>query len=257
MIKVLIIEDEPLVAKDLENQIKKNFTDLQVLEIVQSVNQGINWLKSNNPDLIFADIQLADGSSFEIFEKIKPTCPIIFTTAYDEYAIKAFRLNSVDYLLKPVDKEELQRSVGKFKDIWMHKQKDFLTEKLQELITDIKAGDSGRKHKNRFTGHQGKSVVAVKESEVGWFQKDVLIFLVTLDNRKIVTDYHSLEELEDVTDSALFFRANRQYIVSLNAVKGFQSHFTGKVILEPQEPLQDDITVSREKAGEFKRWFEG
>lgn len=256
MIKVLIVEDEPLVAKDLENQLKKTFSDLEVIGKVQSVLQGLSWLKENKPDLIFADIQLADGSSFEIFEKVNPACPIIFTTAYDEYALKAFRLNSVDYLLKPIDHEDLKRSVEKFRTVWKPSKEGFLREQLEQLIADLK-GKTDRGKKRRFTGHIGKAIVAVKAEEVGYFEKDVLIFLITLDNRKIVTDYHSLEEVEEMADPVLFYRANRQVIISLNGIEGVRSHFTGKLLVDLREPLKAEVTVSREKAAEFKRWFEG
>ncbi len=254
--KVVIIEDESLVAKDLVKLLSKIEPDFQIVKIIGSVEQAQNYFNSNPmPDLIFSDIQLSDGVSFDLFKDQKINCPIIFTTAYDQYAIAAFKLNSIDYLLKPIDEEDLQHALAKFKKLKNNLNTDLLTQQFQEMMMQLTQKEN-KKYKNRFTGHLGKSIVAVPEEEVAYFVKNEIIFLVTSDNKQLVTDYQSLDEMESILDPEKFIRANRQYIVSINAIDTIKTHFTGKLSLELKQVSKEEITVSREKASEFKKWLD-
>jgi two-component system, LytTR family, response regulator len=254
---IVIIEDEPLVAKDLIRLVNKVVPDAHILKVLESVYGSIEYFQKNpSPDLILSDIQLSDGISFDIFTKVNLSTPIIFTTAYNEFAIKAFKLNSIDYLLKPIDEDELFKSIEKFKRLSAGFNKDVLKDQINSLLEHLKHPEE-KKYKTRFTGHLGKSMVAVPGDHVACFTKDVLIFIITSDNKHISTDYQSLEELETHLNPTVFFRANRQYIVNINAIDNIKTHFTGKLQIQLKSPVEADITVSREKASEFRKWFEG
>lgn len=255
--KVVIIEDELLVARDLANLLQRIDPHIEVVVILESVQEATNYFKKEvEADLIFSDIQLSDGVSFEIFEKRTIKKPVIFTTAYDEFAIRAFKINSIDYLLKPLDEEDVKRAIEKYKTLFQEKESSFANEYLQRLLKDLQPFNE-KKYKTRFSGHLGQALVAIHESQVAYFTKDVLIFLFTLDHQQIITDYHSLEELVDLLDPDSFFRANRQYILHINAIDHIKPHYTGKLLVELKKPLKSEVIVSREKAGEFKKWFEG
>jgi two-component system LytT family response regulator len=254
---VVIIEDEELIAKDFIKLLSRIDAKIKVAAVVGSVKAANAYFSSHaSPDLIFSDIQLADGVSFDIFREIAPSCPIIFTTAYDQYAIQAFKLNSIDYLLKPIEEEELKRALEKFERWKSSGSLQEFSSQFSEMLKDLR-GENKIKFKTRFTGHLGKSIVAIQEDQVSYFTKDAIIFLVTQDNKQVVTDYHSLEELEELVNPQKFIRANRQYILHINAIENIKTHFTGKLNITLKAPLTAEITVSREKAGEFKKWFEG
>jgi two-component system, LytTR family, response regulator len=254
---VVIIEDETLIAKDLVKLLYGIDPQIKVLALLESVEAARAYFASKPAvDLIFSDIQLADGVSFDIFKDTSIDCPLIFTTAYDEYAIAAFKLNSIDYLLKPIEEQELKRAIDKFKKMKEVPRAQDLNEQFRDMLQQLKSGDK-KKFKTRFTGHLGKSIVAVPEEQVAYFTKDVIIFLVTLDGKQTVTGFHSLEELEELVNPEKFFRANRQFILNILAVKHIKTHFTGKLQVILKEPLKTEIMVSRERAGEFKKWFEG
>ncbi|MBI1223249.1 MAG: response regulator [Bacteroidetes bacterium] len=251
--KILIIEDEALVAKELSTQLSDCLPEAEILAVIDSVEGGREWLNKHSlPDLIFSDIQLADGTSFEIFENFDLHTPVIFTTAYDEYALRAFKLNSIDYLLKPIRQEDLCRSIDKFKSLRERSSPEFIQAQFAHLFQDLRAG---KKYKSRFAAHQGQSMVPVPMEKLSGFVKDEIIFLLTKSGEKLITDYHTLDELEELLDPKLFYRANRQYIVQIEAILGFKPHYTGKLILQ-LEGHKDEVVVSREKAASFKRWFE-
>ncbi len=252
--KVLIIEDELLVAEELKRQVMAELEGAEILAVITGVEEGKAWLSQHTlPDLIFSDIQLSDGVSFEIFEGKELNCPIIFTTAYDEYAIRAFRLNSIDYLLKPIRQEDLVKAINKFRQFHTRISGDLLKDQFQHLLQDLKVG---KKYKSRFTAHLGQAVVPVAAERVAGFMKDEIIFLLGSDGQKLITDYHTLDELEDLLDPAIFFRANRQYIIHIDKIRDYKSHYTGKILVHLSGHDGLDIVVSREKASAFKRWFE-
>jgi len=201
--------------------------------------------------LILSDIQLSDGISFDIYDQYSVKCPIIFTTAYDEYAIRAFKLNSIDYLLKPIDKTELERALNKYKNL---QNTQPATEQLKVLLSQL--GQPTKKYKERFLCVYKHAMVPIQTEQIAFFHKDELIFLHTLKNEKLISEFQSMDELEHLVNPEQFFRANRQYLVHLQSVGKVKNTHKGLTItLNP--PFNIDIDISREKAAEFKKWLEG
>lgn len=248
--KVLVIEDEPLVAKDLIKNLKELEPEAEVAGVLSSVKEANTWLDQHHvPDLILTDIQLSDGISFEIFEARQVKCYLIFTTAYDEYAIRAFKLNSIDYLLKPIDKKDLAAALAKFHSIdeAMH-----LPDRLKALLQSW--GHGGRRFKQRFLCVQRNSMVPVNESEIGYFHKEELIFVCTMAGEKLISEHQTLDEIEALVDPAHFFRVNRQYLIHMQTVARIRTTHKGlTVMLKP--PFNVELDISREKATAFKDWM--
>ena len=254
--KILIIEDEPLVAKNLEKLVKQLEPNATLLRTIGSVKETLDWFKKEpEPDLILSDIQLSDGVSFDIFQEIQPQCPIIFTTAYDEYAIRAFKLNSIDYLLKPIDKDELNWAFEKFKRLNNIPNQSF-QEQLNHLLHDLENRATLPKFKSRFTAHHQRNIVAVTIERIACFFRDEVIWIQTTDNQRLITDYNSLDEIEELLNPDNFFRANRQFITHKIAIESYRTHFTGKIELKLNVSTKDEIVVSKEKAHQFRSWFE-
>lgn len=252
--KILIIEDELLVAESLLKLVRQLEPAAQIEGPLQSVKQTNKWLADNaQPDLILADIQLADGISFDIFSENNISCPIIFTTAYNEYAIRAFKVNSIDYLLKPIDKIDLQAAFEKFYLLQSKYSNAVYIEEMKELFLDFK---KSKQFKERFAVHIGRSVTLVPVEEIALFTKEEIIFLTDRDDRRYITDFRSLDEVEDLVDPSKFFRANRQHLVHLPFIENYRTHDTGKLILKMRGVKTNDLTVSKEKAPEFRKWFE-
>ena len=253
---ILILEDEPLVAKNLEKLVEQLLPHATVQGPLVSIEASLNWFKHHaEPDLILSDIQLADGVSFDIFQELKLSCPIIFTTAYDEYAIRAFKVNSIDYLLKPIDKEELDRAFEKFKRWQSTPDKEVFSHQLRDLLHDLNH-KSAKQYKQRFTAHFQRAVVAVTDTRVAYFVREEVIWLVTTDNQRLITDYQSLDEVEDLLDPDQFIRANRQYIVRKEALESYRTHYSGKIELTLTVPVKEEIIISKDKAAQFRTWFE-
>jgi len=248
--KVLVIEDEALAAKDLI----KNLTELEpaaeIVGVLSSVKESLAWLDHHPmPDLILTDIQLSDGISFEIFESRHIKCYLIFTTAYDEYAIRAFKLNSIDYLLKPIDKKDLASALEKFRSI---DPAAHLPGQLRTLLQSW--GGENRKHKERFLCVQRNSMVPVNEPEIGYFHKEELIFVHTIAGEKLIGEHQTLDEVEDLVDPAKFFRVNRQFLIHMQTVARIKTTHKGlTVVLKP--PFNVELDISREKATAFKEWM--
>jgi two-component system LytT family response regulator len=248
--KVLVIEDESLAAKDLINTLKDVEPSAEVLATLGSVREAIEWLTHHPPpDLVLTDIQLSDGISFEIFESRHINCHMIFTTAYDEYAIRAFKLNSIDYLLKPIDRKELARALEKFHslDTAIH-----LPDQLRSLLSSW--GHEARRYKLRFLCVQRNSLVPVNESELGYFHKEELIFVHTISGEKLISEHQTLDEIEDLVDPAKFFRVNRQYLVHAQTVARVKTTHKG-LTATLKAPFNVEIDISREKAAAFKEWL--
>lgn len=225
---VAIIEDEMLIAKNLQRLLAQIDPSIEVVAVLDGVNASVKWLKENaHPDLLFMDIQLSDGVSFDIFKKVEIEKPIIFTTAYNEYAIRAFKVNSVDYLLKPIDKEYLERALEKFNKHYQQGNNG-VNDQLNELIATL-ASPAQKKYKERFLVHYKSGIVPLPESKVGYFVKDTIIYLVTTDNEKLVTDYATIDEIEEVINPASFFRANRQMIIHMEQIDNYKKHDTEKL----------------------------
>jgi DNA-binding LytR/AlgR family response regulator len=252
---IIIIEDEQLAAERLEKMIKQYDPGIQVIFKAESVTKSVEWLQKNaHPDLAFFDIQLADGISFEIFEQIKLECPVIFTTAYDEYAIRAFKVNSIDYLLKPIDAEELVNAINKFKFTYRHKvtpQLPFGAETLDRVMKMLT-----NKYKNRFVVKVGEHIKFIPVEDILYFYSmEKATYLTTCDNFHYVLD-HSLESLEEVVDPDKYFRINRKYLISIDAIVDMVSYSNSRLKIKLLHPPEDMIIVSRERVQEFKRWLD-
>ena len=247
---ILIIEDEPLVAQDLKNLITMAEPEAKILDTITSVETARGWFDGNNsPDLILSDIQLSDGISFEIFETLHIHCPIIFTTAYDEYAIRAFKLNSIDYLLKPVDEAELRAALTKYKSLTTE---TILGEQLKSLMSTW--GNQSRKYKERFLTVHRNTLIPVMQNEIAFFHKEELIYLHTLSNEKYITEHHTLDEIESLLSPEIFFRVNRQYILHIQSVAKIKTTHKGLTV-QLKTPINIELDISREKAVAFKKWI--
>lgn len=253
--KAIIIEDEPLVAKDLKKLIAQLAPEIEIITILESVKKSVEYFKANpEPDLVFMDIQLSDGVSFDIFNQVELKCAIIFTTAYNEYAIRAFKVNSIDYLLKPIDKKDLDAAIKKSHNFKANPGVD-MQEQLHSLIQHLSLPKESKLYKDRFTAHSGKSFVVINSKNIACFQKDTLIYITTTDKQQFITDFQTMEEIEDVVNPEIFFRANRQFIINANAVDSFRTDSYSKLVVKLKAPTNADIIISREKAQAFKNWL--
>lgn len=251
----LIIEDEKPAARLLQRKLEK--LDVTVETMLHSVEESVHWFENNpHPDLIFLDIQLSDGLSFEIFEKIDIKSAIIFTTAYDEYALKAFKLNSIDYLLKPIDEDDLETAVSKFKSRLPKATSE--TSNLQldfEQIRQMLSNPFEKTYKKRFTVKIGQHLKVITTEEIEcFFSENKGTYIHTYDNRDYLID-STLEILEQELDKKDFFRVSRKFIVPLKAIKEIQVYTNSrlKVILPTYK--EDEVIVSREKVQDFKAWL--
>lgn len=250
---ILVIEDEALVALSLMELVRSLEPSCVLEGPLVSVQQSIQWLKTHAaPDLILCDIQLADGIGLDIFTELPLDCPIIFTTAFNEYAIRAFKLNSIDYLLKPVDKKELAAAFQKFHLLQSkYGNKQFVA----ELKAALSHFEQPKKYKERFAAYSGRSVVLVPAAETAFFIKEEIIYLLHRDGTRFVTDFRSLDEVEELVDPGQFFRVNRQHLAHLDAMESYRSDDWGKLHIRLKPPLEESLTVSKDKAAEFRRWI--
>jgi DNA-binding LytR/AlgR family response regulator len=247
--KALIIEDESPAARRLQKMIRNVRNDVEILEVIDSVENGIKWLSENDkPDVIFSDIQLADGRSFEIYSQVQVTCPIIFTTAYDEYAIKAFELNSVGYLLKPFSEDDLSKAIAKVEEA----PEDSNEIKINEILSQL---GIEKKYKSRFLIHKGDSLIPISTEDIAYiYTHDKLVVLVNKENQHYYLNQR-MDELEHQLDPKNFFRLNRQYISSFGAIEKVANHFNGKLRVY-LKPTTEEVMISRIKAGAFKSWLD-
>jgi DNA-binding LytR/AlgR family response regulator len=248
--RVLIIEDERPAANRLRQLLKDMLPDSEIYGHLDSIVSAVEWFRSYPaPDLIFCDIQLADGQSFEIFEKVKIESPIIFTTAFDQYAIKAFKLNSVDYLLKPIDPNELDQALTKFKSL---KTAPALDAGLLKSILQ----QSEKTYKSRFMVRFGETIQSIGTDEAAYFySQDKVVFLQTRQGRKYVLDY-TLDQLEEMLDPKRFFRLNRKYLAAVDVIESIYTYSNSRLKIRLQQCEDNDILVSREKVGVFKEWLD-
>jgi DNA-binding LytR/AlgR family response regulator len=256
MIKALIIEDEQLIAKELQYKISDVAPDIEIIKVLPSLKTAFKWFMENaEPDLIFADIQLSDGISFEIFKRYDLKCPVIFTTAYDEYAIQAFKVNGIDYLLKPVDSEDLKKAIDKSKTI-IESKSEYPREinKLLDLINADTAKSNN--YKEKFIVSHCKQWVPVPVADIACFYRDSLNFIYTFSGEKFVLDFTTLEEVEELLDPKLFYRSNRQSIINIQAIAGVKPHENQKLTVTLKAPVKLEIDISREKAPSFKKWLD-
>lgn len=247
--KILIIEDELPAKVQLERLITNNFPEFEIVAHQSSVKGAIEWLQSNNVDLIFTDVELSDGRCFEIFKSVSPKADLIFTTAYDNYAIQAFKVNSLDYLLKPIDENDFITAVEK--SIQNHLKETFDISAIQELIFT----KNKKEYKKRFSIRLGDKIYIIHSEEIAYFySEDKVTFLVTNDAKRHISDF-SLDQIETMVDPESFFRISRGCIAHINAIKSVSKHFNSrlKVILSPD--ICKEVLVSRIRVPEFMKWI--
>lgn len=247
---VLIIEDENLASSKLESMLKSIEPKINILAKLESVLDTINWLSEHEqPDLIFMDIQLDDGICFEIFDSIHVDTPIIFTTAYDSFAIKAFQVNSVDYLLKPIEAEKLEKALGKFKTIF--DKRNFQHEKLNLLIDQMV-----NNYKTRFFVKIGNHFHSISVTEIQcFFVQERAVFIRTVGGKKYDLDY-SLDQLQKLVDPNTFFRINRNYLIHIDSIQDIYSYSSNRLGVNLKMMDHLHMIVSREKVSEFKKWLD-
>lgn len=250
---VLIIEDEPQAAQRLQTLIEDLIPHVTILAKIDSVEKSVKWIKEHDsPDLVFMDIQLADGVSFQIFEQCDVKSPVIFTTAFDAYALKAFKVNSIDYILKPVDKAELEGALKKFHSLTQGK--DNSREMLEGIGEAVKM--LTRRYKTRFVLKVGEHLKSIDVQDILYFfSLEKATFAKVTDTRKHIVDF-TLDQLETLLDPAQFFRVNRKYIISERAIQDMISYTNSRLKLLLKTSDDNDIVVSRERVQEFKDWLD-
>lgn len=264
---ILIIEDEEPTARKLQRLLSDVAPQASVVGMTVSVEESVNWLRANpKPDLIFMDIELADGQSFDIFNWFSVTSPVIFTTAYDEYAIKAFKVNSIDYLLKPIKEADLRQALDKLqrlKEALIDGQRaDSLEASITNLLQQLQGTSPiapipvpAAPYRDRFMIKQGQRLFSLSVDDVAYFfSRNKLSFLKTRDEHEWLVDY-TMDELSQMLDPRRFFRLNRQVIAELRAVDKVHLYFNGKLKINLRPVFEEEVVVSREKAGELKVWL--
>ncbi len=252
--KVLIVEDEVPAAKRLEKMIQKINPNAEVIEVLDSVENAKAFFKQGIvPDLAFFDIQLADGLSFDIFEDVEVKAPIIFTTAYDQYMLKAFKVNSIDYLLKPIDGEELASALKKFEKFYYNSGTQSLDRSvIQELIKGIEKVP----FKKRFLVKMGQQLIYLNTSDIRYFFSDEgLVYAKTTRGKKHLVDF-TLDQLEQVLDPVYFYRINRKIILHVEAIHKIHSYFNSRLKLELLPVTDLEVIVSRDRVSNFKKWLD-
>lgn len=248
---VLIVEDEIPAAEKLERYLKKYSEDIQVMSTTSSINDTCDWLSKNQSDLdlIFMDIQLTDGLSFEIFNRMSVEKPVIFITAFDEYAIDAFKVNSIAYLLKPITFMDLSSALQKLDQMKMQLGDNTLNKVVSEL--------SQRQYKSRFMVKVGEHIRTIKITEIAIFYAEGrTVYLVNTDQRKFIIDF-KMEELEEMLDPKEFYRLNRSFIVNINAIEEVLVYSNSRLKVLSKNKFDKEMIVSRDKVGEFKNWLSG
>lgn len=251
-IRTLIVEDEKPAAEHLVKLLKKSEHEVSILQVVDSVSQAVVWLQSHlSPDLLFLDIQLADGLSFEIFNQIDIQCPVIFTTAFEEYAIRAFKINSIDYLLKPIGLDELNFAIDKYKGQTGDPHGSVLNNKVEMLMQMIT-----HQYKSRFVVNMGPRIKSIETTHIKYFyslEKSTFLFD---DTGKSYDLSYSLDQLETELNPRQFFRISRKYIVNIEAIEDIHTYSNSRLKLVIKGSGDENIMVSRRKLNDFKEWLE-
>lgn len=253
MITVLIIEDEIKTARELQKNIEKTFDDVIVITILATITDSVRWLKENaEPDIIFSDIQLADGLSFEIFKRITIKSPIIFCTAFDEYAIDAFKTFSIDYLLKPIDEDKLTQSITKYKLL----RQTFSDTNTNDNFQKFLESDTTRQHKKTILIYHQEKIIPVKTEAIAYFHYELgNVYLQTLEGKKYFIN-QTLDEIENSINPEVFFRANRQFIINRTAILTIENYFTRRLVVKLILSTSEEIIVSKTKSPLLLKWIE-
>jgi DNA-binding LytR/AlgR family response regulator len=247
---ILIIEDEAVAADRLESMLQEVMPDCRIMAKIGSVKESVKWLQKNTADIIFLDIQLSDGLSFSIFDQVAVSTPVIFTTAYDQYAVKAFQLNSVDYLLKPVRSKDLNESLQKLQSMKSAFSIDF-----EDLFRAYQGLDHS--YKKRFLIRIGDHYKKIEVKEIAYFfAMEKSIFFKTFKNKTLTIDY-TLDSLEEIMDPSQFFRINRKYLINMDAIDKMVAWGRGRILLNlnPSTEKDMDAIVSMERSADFKKWI--
>lgn len=247
--KVLILEDENLAAENIAAMLKEADRDIEIVGSLRSVESATEWLNRNpHPDLIVSDVQLLDGLCFEIFSRVKLDMPVIFTTAFDQYAIRAFEVHSIDYLLKPIQQSKLEQSLKKLKS------RSQPPVKFEEVLSYLKSQQ--QEYKSRFMVRIGQRILAIPVGNIAYFSSESkLTYIVTSDNKRYPFDL-PLDEVDQQLDPKIFFRINRQYIVRFSAIAEIHPYFKGRIKLKLNPDQSEEIVVSSERTPEFKKWLD-
>jgi two-component system, LytTR family, response regulator LytT len=246
--RIIIIEDELKIAHYLQDLLLEIEPQISVLAKLATVAESVSWLKAHTCDLIFMDINLGKELAFKIFEQVEVKTPVIFTTAYDQYALQAFKVNSLDYLLKPIDKQALNQSLQKYK-LWQEPA----SLNLNNLLAAFQKPT--QEYQKRFMATSGEKIVSVKTEEIAYFAgHQRYVFLVNFKNEQYLVDF-TLEKLEELLNPYQFFRINRQFIVNFEAIKNMYAYLRGRIKLELNPPSKEDTVVSIERATAFKQWL--
>lgn len=255
--KAVIIEDEEIIAKVLVNTINKVDSSIDVIDIIPSLKVAKKWFGNNaEPDILFMDIQLSDGVSFDLLEHYNLKCPIIFTTAYDEYALRAFKVNGVDYLLKPVEEDDLKKAIDKCKAVITKKSAP--SADIQNLLQSLSNPQlQANTFKQRVVVNVRNQWMPVPVKDIACFSKEILHYIYLFNGEKYNVDINTLDEMEEVLDPAIFYRANRQHIINVDAIQSVKPVENSKLIIRLKEPNNKfEIDMSREKAPVFKKWMD-
>ncbi len=250
MQRVLIVEDEKPASNRLLSLIGELRPNYQIVGIEDSIEGTVNWFqKGGTADLLFLDIHLADGNSFYIFDQAKINTPIIFTTAYDQYAIKAFKLNSIDYLLKPIDKQDLLKSIEKFE-----KANPLEHNEIKSVLETLKLRN--KEYKTRFLVRYVDKLISIPSQDISYFISEEKIVFLYANNSRYAVDF-TLDHLEEVLEPTMFFRINRKCIASMKGIAKISIHFNGKLKVDLNPAVAtDDLIISKEKSSDFKRWLD-
>lgn len=249
--KVVIIEDEKILANKLEEYLSEIDTSIEVLAKIGTVRDATNWLNNNEADLLFLDIQLSDGLSFDIFEQVDISTPVIFTTAYDQYAIKAFKNNGIDYLLKPISFDELRESIEKFKDLF--RNRTVYNPDFKAMINALKK--KSESYKKRFTIHVGSKIRIINTDDIAYFYStNKAVFLRTINNKDFDVDY-SLTKLENILNPDFFFRINRKYIIRIQSIDELITLSKSRLLVKLNPPVDEEIIITYQRSGALKKWL--
>ena len=255
MYKAIIVEDEKPAAEHLQRLINQVDIEIDILRIISSVDEALVWFKNNPvPDLIFLDIQLSDGLSFEIFNHVNITCPVIFTTAYEEYAIKAFKVNSIDYLLKPIGIDDLKYAIDQFRSIG-YSVKDVYNQTLRYKVDQVMKLLTNN-YKSRFAVNVGMHIKSIEVEKINLFYSLEKATFILDNTGKTYDINYSLEQIEKLIDPKQFFRISRKHIVNINAIADIIFYSASRLKLKIINSVDDDVLVSRSKLTEFRRWLE-
>ncbi|NSL87700.1 LytR/AlgR family response regulator transcription factor [Chitinophaga solisilvae] len=250
--EILIVEDEALNATRLQRMLQEINPDIRIPGVCESITETVDWIRSHPlPDLVLMDIRLADGLSFEIFEQVEIGCPVIFTTAYDEYAIRAFKVNSIDYLMKPIVQEDLSAALRKFESL---RQQKVVSEPVKDILRYLEKKETI--YRSRFLIPYKDGYRTVSAADVEFVVYDYGITHLALSDKTTVTVLQTMDELEEQLDPAQFFRANRQYIIHINSIEGIHNYFNGKLKVKLRTSPQSEVIISKEKARLFKNWLD-